>query len=191
MRTSSLTLLFISLVLLFAGCKKKNERPVATKGGPNFASCYIDGEYFASAPDGYDFSGPTTGIDGGYYLDPCNSNCDLTLDSIRKFNKVYWLTITSSKKSIVIYFNNDPTMGYHRINYTVPGIKPTMIVPGAPYLSYNNKFTTSATSEGWVNFSIADAKTLESMGTFAFTGTDAQGNKVQVTDGQFYYKDLR
>jgi hypothetical protein len=185
----------LSLTLLFCACRRDSASPALPyRGGPNYAACTINGERFVPDPDSKTFSGSVTGIDGGIRCVPCQTTlCDYVSirDSTTRCNLGYYLSIRAGGRYVAIYFDSTPHPGRNEIGQRIIAPYPTAVLPGAPYCSVDGRYLTGPTARGYVDFTYIDRDSNETMGTFAFTAKDLNGDSVVVENGAFYLKKWR
>ena len=167
-----------STLILTLGCKKAEPPlPDAVVGGDNVFACHINGKSFIAHDHADLFGSSSKAVDGGFWI---------VYEPYRRGDN-FELTGSTSDGDMVLYIGFCDSTGTYTLNHTVSCPSPTC-TPSYNYASYQSKFFTSESLTGYIHMMLRDTAANESLGTFAFSAKDKSGNKIDVTDGRFYYK---
>lgn len=171
-------LLFCSLLMLSASCKKQSKNPIdnlppATQTGANTFGCLVNGEVFLPKSRGIGPSGLSCNIvfdNGNYnlYLSARNSGSDVNKNISIKIKNIILMD-----NSINILNNDTTNRGeYYTINNSLT----------------INSFKTNINNQGTLKINYWDPSKGIISGTFSFDAVNSVGEKVKVREGRFDIK---
>ena len=175
---------FLCLLVLYSGwgilsgCKKAEPPlPDAVVGGDNVFACHINGKSFIAHDHADLFGSSSKAVEGGFW--------GVFVPYERTNN--FWLIGSTEDGDMELYISFCDSAGLYSLQGNVPCPTPTC-VPLINYAAYQHSYFTTEQQTGLIKIDYLLRSADEIRGTFAFKAVDKKGNRIDVTDGRFYYK---